>query len=90
VQQQHLKDTLYHAVKNSPFYSVYKNCCISAFPVVNKAILNENYESICVPIEKILEQTGDKIHVQKTSGSRGIPFAIPQDNRKRQRRIAET
>ncbi|MCI8826666.1 MAG: phenylacetate--CoA ligase family protein [Lachnospiraceae bacterium] len=89
LQQQHLKDILCHAVENSSFYSTYKSDCLSVFPVVNKTILNENYEAICVPIEKIPEQVGDKIHIQKTSGSTGTPFAIPQDARKRQRRIAE-
>ena len=71
LQQQHLKDILCHAVENSPFYSTYKSDCLSVFPVVNKTILNENYEAICVPIEKIPEQVSDKIHIQKTIGSTG-------------------
>ena len=57
--------------------------------MVNKAILNENRDKITIPIDKIPEQEGDKVHIQKTSGSTGTPFAIPQDTRKRNRRIAE-
>ena len=89
IQQKHLRELLDHAASNSPFYSEYKGCELSRYPVVNKYILTENHEKVCVPIDKIPEQEGDKVHVQKTSGSTGTPFAVPQDSRKRYRRIAE-
>lgn len=89
IQQQHLKDLLKHATTNSDFYSRYEGEYLEQFPVVNKAILNENRDKITIPIDKIPEQEGDKVHIQKTSGSTGTPFAIPQDTRKRNRRIAE-
>lgn len=89
IQQQHLKMLLDHASANTAFYSNKKGKDLSEFPIVNKTILNENYDLICVPIEKIPEQESKKLHVQKTSGSTGTPFAIPQDSRKRNRRIAE-
>lgn len=89
IQQKHLNMLLEHAVNHSPYYKKYKNCKLNEFPVVNKAVLIENYEQICVPIKEIPGQIGDKVHVQRTSGSTGTPFAVPQDTRKRNRRIAE-
>lgn len=88
IQQEHLDELLTHAVQNSPYYKGI-NAILSEFPVVNKTILNENSDKIAIPIDKIPEQEGTTIHVQKTSGSTGTPFAIPQDTRKRYRRIAE-
>lgn len=58
------------------------------FPVVNKNILRENYTLIRVPEEAIPNQRGN-VHIQHTSGSTGTPFHVPQDTRKRNRRIAE-
>ena len=52
-------------------------------------ILNENKSLITVNISSIPEQETKTVHIQKTSGSTGTPFAIPQDSRKRYRRIAE-
>lgn len=60
---------------------------LSDFPVVNKQIYLSDYESFCVPNDKIPGQIGN-LHIQKTSGSTGIPFAVPQDTRCRMRRIA--
>lgn len=51
-------------------------------------MLLDNYSQICIPIENIPWQDSS-MFIQRTSGSTGIPFAIPQDKRKRQRRIAE-
>lgn len=55
---------------------------------MNKSLYLKNYDLIKVPYEKIPNQIG-KVHIQTTSGSTGTPFAIPQDTRKRERRIAE-
>lgn len=89
IQQSHLSDLLVYATKNSEFYKSYKGCSLKEFPVVNKTILNENHSLVSIPIEKIPGQQGDKIHIQKTSGSTGTPFAVPQDTQKRKRRVAE-
>lgn len=89
IQQKHLEELLLHATNNSLYYSKFKGENFEQFPVVNKTILNQNYSEICVPIEKIPGQIGDKVHIQKTSGSTGTPFAIPQDTSKRNRRVAE-
>ena len=65
------------------------NLSLEDFPVTNKFILNQNHDNVCVPFEKIPGQVENPVHVQKTSGSTGTPFAVLQDTRKRNRRIAE-
>ena len=89
IQQNHLSNLLVYATEKSEFYKPYKGQPLKNFPVVNKAILNENHNMVSVPIEEIPDQNGQKIYIQKTSGSTGTPFAVPQDTRKRQRRVAE-
>lgn len=74
------------ATTHSEFYAAYAGKPLSEFPVVNKLILTDAYANNCVPKEEIPWQKGD-IFIQKTSGSTGVPFAVPQDTRKRQRRI---
>lgn len=85
-QQAKLDELLDWATKNSSFYSSYAGKKLSDFPVVNKLILVENHDANCIPKEKLPWQQGD-IFIQRTSGSTGVPFAVPQDTRKRQRRI---
>lgn len=88
-QNKLCENILYFAVNNCEFY---KNCDykkLQSFPVVNKKILNDNKSLITVDISSIPEQETKTVHIQKTSGSTGTPFAIPQDSRKRYRRIAE-
>lgn len=87
-QKAMLRALLNHAVSYSKFYSSYGNLPLDRFPVVNKSVLNQNYSQIIVDIANLPFQKG-KMHIQKTSGSTGAPFAIPQDSRKRNRRIAE-
>ena len=87
-QLQHLENLLGFVVKNSSYYSDFVNRGIESFPVVNKNILRENSDSIKVEQNLIPWQKG-AIHIQRTSGSTGIPLAVPQDTRKRNRRIAE-
>lgn len=88
IQQEHLQELLTHAVAHSPFYAG-RGHDLSDFPVVDKAVLNQNHDAVCVPIAYIPGQKEEKVHIQRTSGSTGTPFAIPQDTRKRNRRIAE-
>jgi len=89
IQRKNLVDLLDHATTNSEFYRSYRGKKLSEYPVVNKYILSENYDAITVPVSKIPEQETEKLHIQKTSGSTGTPFAIYQDSRKRHRRVAE-
>lgn len=92
-QDKDLRMLLRHATNYSNFYKFLKeskgDVCLSDFPVVNKNILNQNYNQIAVGYQYIPEQETEKIHIQKTSGSTGAPFCIYQDSRKRYRRIAE-
>ena len=76
------------ARENTSFYKDVKGYDLCSFPIMNKMMLIEHYDEICVKAESIPGQQGD-IHIQTTSGSTGTPFKIPQDTRKRQRRIAE-
>lgn len=90
IQQQKLRDVLSFAAKNTTLYASYKDKidCLNAWPVMNKVMLMEHYDENCVDIDKIPGQVGD-IFIQKTSGSTGVPFSLPHDTRKRQRRISE-
>lgn len=87
-RNKHLNTLLKHATQHSLFYNKCNPEDLLAFPVVNKTILMANYWQVRVAKEEIPNQKGE-IFVQKTSGSTGTPFAIPQDTRKRIRRVAE-
>ena len=73
---------------NSPYY---QKCCsdrLSDYPVMNKLVYMENYDRLKISGKDIPLQKGP-VFIQKTSGSTGMPLAIPQDTMKRKRRIAE-
>ncbi len=89
IQTNNLKRLLHHATSHSKYYKDFAEKKLSEFPVVNKQLLNENHDKIAISKEFIPEQETSNIHIQKTSGSTGTPFAVPQDSRKRYRRIAE-
>ena len=78
---------LKYTVKNVAFYKNFKYVTLQDFPIVSKKIINENYEKFLVPPTNIPGQKGE-LHIQKTSGSTGIPFLIPQDTKCRLRRLA--
>lgn len=78
---------LKYTVKNVPFYKNFKYITLQDFPIVSKKIINENYEKFLVSPKNIPGQKGE-LHIQKTSGSTGIPFLIPQDTKCRLRRLA--
>lgn len=79
---------LSHARKNSRFYAGYSGNNLADYPVMNKLSYIENYEKLKIAEQNIPFQEGT-IFIQKTSGSTGIPLAMPQDTMKRKRRIAE-
>lgn len=90
LKQKRLNELLFYATKNCEFYKDYSGKELKDFPIVNKKILIDNVDKIKVFEGKNPYQAADKkYHIQKTSGSTGTPFAIPQDTRKRNRRIAE-
>lgn len=89
-REQMLSELLHYAAYNTKYYQGMSVLALEQFPVVNKSILQEHYEEILVPeIKNPWQQKNIKYHIQRTSGSTGTPFAIPQDSRKKKRRLAE-
>lgn len=87
-QKQFLINIVNHAINNSEYYKQFQTKSFELFPVMNKQILREKFNIVQVDVKKIPGQKGS-LHIHYTSGSTGMPFAIPQDTRKRNRRIAE-
>ena len=87
IRNEKLKNLLKHASLYTEFYLGFSNK-LEDYPVMNKSLLLEHYNEICVDIKHLPWQKG-KLHIQTTSGSTGTPFALPQDSRKRERRVAE-
>lgn len=83
-----LRNILMYAVSHTKFYSECDPCLLKSFPVTTKSILRERYSDIVVDKDAIPGQNGN-VFIQKTSGSTGTPFSVPQDTNKRLRRIAE-
>lgn len=89
IRRKALDRLLEHAWKNSEYYAGFRGRYeLADYPVMDKLSLTENYDSIAVRRKNIPGQCGD-VFIQRTSGSTGVPFAIPQDSGKRNRRIAE-
>lgn len=83
-----LDNIISHARENSEFYKTLNPSELSECPVVDKLLLRTKHGEIAINKEKLPFQNGE-YHIQRTSGSTGAPFALPQDLRKRRRRIAE-
>ena len=89
MQQSNLAEYLEYMTRHSSFYSKYSATeDLLSFPVMKKLQLIEHHDAMVIDPADIPHQRGD-LYIQRTSGSTGIPFAVPQDTRKRQRRIAE-
>ncbi len=89
IQAEKLNDILTYAKENSQYYAQFTDAKgITDFPIVNKQVLNEVHELNEIPADKIPNQEGE-VFIQRTSGSTGVPFAVPQDTDKRKWRIAE-
>lgn len=88
LRRQKLHEILDYARKNTKFYSHIVGYDITKYPVMTKAMLIEHYADIAVDPILIPDQNGP-VFIQRTSGSTGTPFAMPQDSKKRQRRVAE-
>ena len=82
-----LEKILDFTVNTIPYYKGLNYSKLSDFPIINKQKILEKYSDFCAPIDKIPGQKGI-LHRQKTSGSTGTPFEVPQDTRNRIRRIA--
>jgi len=88
IQQRMLADVLAWATTNSELYKPYAGKELQEFPVMNKLTLVEHHDQNTVDPALMDWQVGD-VFIQKTSGSTGVPFAVPQDTHKRQRRVAD-
>lgn len=88
LRKQKLHDLLDYSRKNSKFYSKFDGYDLDEYPVMTKSMLIEHYNEIKVDESCIPGQVGP-IFIQRTSGSTGNPLAMPQDTKKRQRRVAE-
>lgn len=83
----YLSEILSFAKANTVFYGKVSGNQLEDFPVIDKKVILDNYNDFLVPLNKIPCQK-DEVHIQKTSGSTGIPFQVYQDTRCRMRRIA--
>ena len=81
--QEDIENLLKHATDTTKYYKKYKGKNIKDFPVINKAIIKENFEKIQSELYK-----GKDLHKMSTSGSTGTPLTVVQDKRKRARVIA--
>ena len=88
LRKQKLHTLLDFARKYSAFYKDYSDYDLTTYPVMTKTMLIENHDAIAIAPENIPGQIGN-VFIQRTSGSTGTPLAMPQDTRKRQRRVAE-
>lgn len=88
MRENKLQQLLEFATQHTAFYKQYAGVTnLYNFPVVNKQTYRTHYQDFVVAKEFIPFQEGE-VHIQKTSGSTGTPFEIPQDTRCRIRRIA--
>jgi phenylacetate-CoA ligase len=82
---ERLRYILKYAAENTVFYEKYSTAtCLEEFPVVNKTLLNEQYNDVIVHAFDSI-----KTHKMHTSGSTGIPFTVVQNLAKRERHIAD-
>lgn len=88
MRKEKLRNLLDYARENTEFYKKIEGYDITAYPVMSKSMLIAHHSEIAVRAESIPGQKGE-VFIQRTSGSTGNPLAMPQDTRKRQRRIAE-
>lgn len=88
LREEALEKMLTHAQMHTKFYSKYNTFNLQDYPVMNKTLLIENADALRVLDADIPGQQGE-VFIQRTSGSTGTPFAVPQDTRKRIRRIAD-
>lgn len=89
IREKRLNELLCFAKKNVPFYKEWNGQLnsLNDYPVVNKQTYLQNYAGFLTPKELIPGQKGE-LHIQRTSGSTGTPFELPQDTKCRTRRIA--
>lgn len=88
IRQRALHALLLHAQQHTLYYADYRSLELADYPVMNKTALIAHHAAMTVAPQFIPQQCGE-VFVQKTSGSTGVPLAMPQDTMKRKRRVAE-
>ena len=83
-----LSDIITYAKTRTRFYQQVDGTTLNDFPVINKAIVRQDYNAFRVPESDIPGQNGEPLKVHYTSGSTGIPFKVFQDRRSHIRNIA--
>ncbi len=83
--KQQLNRLLNHATKTTLFYRTLQGQDIKEFPVINKSIIKESYESFLSS-----DYSSKQLIPVVTSGSTGTPFKVYQDKNKRLRNTADT
>ncbi len=89
IRERRLSELLEHAATYSEFFKPYAGKTLKEFPVTNKQTYIDNFDAVAVDIKHLPFHKGDKLYIEKTSGSTGTPFQVLHDSRKRNRRTAE-
>lgn len=79
-----LNNILDYARKTIPFYRTVETSDLTSFPVMSKACINSNIDTILSN-----QFSKESLHSTSTSGSTGEPFVCYQDKVKRNRTIAD-
>ena len=85
LREKHLANVLCHAISTTPFYSGIKESSIDKFPVIDKNIVRENFDSF-----KSKDNNSTPSCCFYTSGSTGAPFSVNANRNKRDRNTADT
>ncbi|MCQ2305493.1 MAG: hypothetical protein MJZ97_10925 [Bacteroidales bacterium] len=83
-----LSNIITYAKTHTTFYQQVDGTCLKDFPVINKAIVRQDYSAFRIPESDIPGQNGKPLKVHYTSGSTGIPFKVFQDRVSHIRNIA--
>ncbi|MDR8390264.1 hypothetical protein NC796_03870 [Aliifodinibius sp. S!AR15-10] len=84
--EKYLMDLLTHAVETTPYYAkLDSHSDISAFPIVNKNLIRDNYEQF---VSKAFKK--GELQPAVTSGSTGTPFKVLHNRNKVYRNSADT
>ena len=85
LREKHLASVLCHAISTTPFYSNVQGATLDGFPVINKNIVRENFDSF-----KSKDSNSQASCCFYTSGSTGAPFSVNGNRSKRDRNTADT
>ncbi|MDO5104879.1 hypothetical protein [Capnocytophaga sp.] len=79
IKTKRLNDILTYACKNTAFYKNFEPNNLSSFPIINKKVVNENYDDF---FSKEFVNKKNKLRMMTTSGSTGATFRVYQNPEK--------